>query len=78
MQDFLTDDSLVARNFWVDIEHPELGTTMAYPREFIKSTEISCATRFRAPLIGEHNVEVYNEIGISKQDLVVLAQAGII
>jgi crotonobetainyl-CoA:carnitine CoA-transferase CaiB-like acyl-CoA transferase len=35
-------------------------------------------TRFRAPLIGEHNEEVYREIGLSRQDLVVLKQAGVI
>jgi crotonobetainyl-CoA:carnitine CoA-transferase CaiB-like acyl-CoA transferase len=78
MEDFMSDASLKARNFWVDIEHPELGTSITYPREFVKSSEDSFATRFRAPLIGEHNEEIYNEIGISKQDLVVLAQAGII
>ena len=78
MQDLLNDTQLKARNFWVEIEHPELGTNITYPREFIKSSEKVCATRFRAPLIGEHNEDVYKEIGLSKQDLVVLKQAGII
>lgn len=78
MQDLLNDECLRERNFWVEIEHPELGTSIAYPREFVKSSENSYSTRFRAPLIGEHNAEVYNEIGLSKQDLVLLEQAGII
>ncbi len=78
MEDLLHDAQLEARNFWVEIEHPELNTKISYPREFIKSSEKVCATRFRAPLIGEHNEEIYSEIGLSKRDLVTLKQAGII
>jgi formyl-CoA transferase len=33
----------------------------------------------RAPLIGEHNEEVYiNELGLSKEELLTLKQAGVI
>jgi crotonobetainyl-CoA:carnitine CoA-transferase CaiB-like acyl-CoA transferase len=76
--DLLNDTQLKSRNFWVEIEHPELNTKITYPREFVKSSEEACATRFRAPLIGEHNEDVYGEIGLSQQDLVDLKQAGII
>lgn len=78
MADLLSDAQLESRNFWVNIEHPELNTKINYPREFVKSTEKSCATRFRAPLIGEHNGEVYGEIGLDKKELVDLKQVGII
>jgi len=78
MQDLLTDECLQARDFWVEIEHPELEANITYPREFVKSSEVDCSTRFRAPLIGEHNQEVYNEIGLSKQDLIKLEKDGII
>jgi len=78
MEDLLHDTQLEARNFWAEIEHPELNAKITYPREFVKSSEKVCATRFRAPLIGEHNEEIYSEIGLSKQDLAVLKQAGII
>jgi crotonobetainyl-CoA:carnitine CoA-transferase CaiB-like acyl-CoA transferase len=78
MEDLLNDAQLKARNFWVEIEHPELDTKITYPREFVKSSEKVCSTRFRAPLIGEHNEEVYREIGLKQQDLVSLKQAGII
>jgi benzylsuccinate CoA-transferase BbsE subunit len=76
MEDLLNDAQLEARNFWVEIDHSELNTKITYPREFVKSSEKVCATRFRAPLIGEHNEEIYGEIGLSKGDLVVLKQAG--
>jgi crotonobetainyl-CoA:carnitine CoA-transferase CaiB-like acyl-CoA transferase len=78
MEDLLTDPCLRERNFWKDIEHPELGTTITYPREFVKSSEVDCSTRFRAPRIGEHNKEVYKEIGLSEQELIKLAKAGVI
>ena len=77
IQDLLDDASLKARDFWTEIEHPELKANITYPRQFIKSSEVDAITRFRAPLIGEHNEEVYSEIGLSRNDLVILKQAGI-
>jgi crotonobetainyl-CoA:carnitine CoA-transferase CaiB-like acyl-CoA transferase len=78
MQDLLSDENLKARNFWVDIEHPELETSITYPGQFVHSSEEECSTRFRAPLIGEHNEEIYGEMGLSKQDIIVLKQARVI
>ena len=78
MEDLLNDECLNARRFWKEIEHPELGTSITYPREFVKSTETDCSTRFRAPLIGEHNEEIYKEIGLSLDELQRLGQDGII
>jgi benzylsuccinate CoA-transferase BbsE subunit len=70
---------LVQRNFWVDIEHPELGTKITYPGAFAKPGLGSCGIRFRAPLIGEHNIEFYGkELGMSKDELVALKQRRII
>jgi benzylsuccinate CoA-transferase BbsE subunit len=78
MSDLLNDRQLGSRNFWVEIEHHELGTAITYPREFVKSSEVSCRTRFRAPMIGEHNQEIFEEIGISTAQLISLKEAGII
>ena len=78
MEDLINDECLRERNFWREIEHPELGTSITYPREFVKSTEADCSTRFRAPLIGEHNEEIYQELGLSGQELVKLEESGII
>jgi crotonobetainyl-CoA:carnitine CoA-transferase CaiB-like acyl-CoA transferase len=78
MEDLLNDECLNTRNFWKEIEHPELNTNITYPREFVKSSGQDYSTRFRAPLIGEHNVEVYETIGLSKKDLVELKTSGII
>ncbi len=78
MEDLVNDADLMARDFWTEIEHPELKVNMKYPKQFIKSSEMNPITRVRAPLIGEHNEEVYGEVGFSRDDLVVLKQAGII
>jgi benzylsuccinate CoA-transferase BbsE subunit len=78
MKDLLNDECLKARNFWKEIEHPELGTSIIYPREFVKSTEMDCSMKFRAPLIGEHNSEVYTEMGLSGQELLALKQMRVI
>lgn len=78
MQDLLEDECLNTRNFWKEIEHPELGASLTYPRQFVQSTEVDCSTRFRAPLIGEHNTEVYSDLGISDAELASLKRDGII
>jgi crotonobetainyl-CoA:carnitine CoA-transferase CaiB-like acyl-CoA transferase len=78
MQDLIEDECLNEREFWTKIEHPELGTSITYPRTFIRSTETDCSIRFRAPLIGEHNREVYQEIGLSENELESLHREGII
>ena len=72
-------NQLQARDFWMEVEHPELGRTITYPGAFIKSSEASCTIRRRAPLIGEHNEEIYTgELGLSKQELVLMKEAGIL
>jgi crotonobetainyl-CoA:carnitine CoA-transferase CaiB-like acyl-CoA transferase len=75
----LYDPQLTARKFWVEVEHPELNTTLTYPGSFVNSSEASPRITRRAPLIGEHNEEIYEkELGISKEKLVILKQAGVI
>jgi formyl-CoA transferase len=61
---------LVARDYWVEVAHPELVDIITYPGGFIRSTETACGIRHRAPLIGEHNEEVYGKVlGLSKAEL---------
>jgi crotonobetainyl-CoA:carnitine CoA-transferase CaiB-like acyl-CoA transferase len=69
----------VERNYWVDIDHPELGTKLTYPGGFVKFTEADCGIKFRAPLVGEHNEEIYSkELGMSQKEIISLKQANII
>jgi crotonobetainyl-CoA:carnitine CoA-transferase CaiB-like acyl-CoA transferase len=78
MHDLLDDECLNARHFWTRIEHPELGTVVIYPKEYIRSSALDFSTRVRAPLISEHNGEIYQEIGLTKKDLQLLKKDGII
>jgi crotonobetainyl-CoA:carnitine CoA-transferase CaiB-like acyl-CoA transferase len=42
-------------------------------------SKTSCGISRRAPLIGEHNQEIYEgELGFSKEEMLSLKQAGII
>ena len=78
-QDMLKFPQLSIREFWENVEHPELGETIIYPGAFTQLSNGSCHIRRRAPLIGEHNEEIYvQEMGIPKKDLVVLKQTGVI
>jgi crotonobetainyl-CoA:carnitine CoA-transferase CaiB-like acyl-CoA transferase len=78
-KDIVENQQLAARDFWVKIEHPELGESINYPGPFVKVSEAPLALRRRAPLIGEHNIEIYEqELGISRKELLILKQTGII
>jgi crotonobetainyl-CoA:carnitine CoA-transferase CaiB-like acyl-CoA transferase len=78
-QDLLNDPQLAARNFWLDIEHKELGDTIQYPGPFIKASETPVKIRRRAPLIGEHNLEIFEgELGLSRETICTLKEAGVI
>jgi len=78
-KEILEDRQLEARQFWVEVEHPELGATLLYPGPFIRFSQTPCQVSRRAPLIGEHNLEIYEqELGIAREELVMLKQAGVI
>ena len=68
-EDILKYPQLQDRGFWKDIEHPELGASMKYPGGAVMTTQGYVGAKHRAPLIGEHNDEVYHELGLSTDDL---------
>ncbi|MFC1966969.1 CaiB/BaiF CoA transferase family protein, partial [Chloroflexota bacterium] len=76
-KDILENTQLAARGFWVDVEHPELGTTITYPGAFAHSSEAPPKISRRAPLIGEHNQEIFNELSLSNGKLGNLKEADI-
>jgi crotonobetainyl-CoA:carnitine CoA-transferase CaiB-like acyl-CoA transferase len=78
MQDLLVDPNLAARGFWTQMEFPASQTTIPYPKQFARSSENDLTTRSRAPQIGEHNAEVYCELGLSKEKLESLRESGVI
>jgi benzylsuccinate CoA-transferase BbsE subunit len=79
IKDLVEAPQLKARDFWEGIEHPELGKEiLTYAGPFAKLSETPWENRRRAPLLGEHNLEVYQELGLSKEELASLKQAQII
>jgi crotonobetainyl-CoA:carnitine CoA-transferase CaiB-like acyl-CoA transferase len=78
-KDIMENPQLRAREVWQEIDHPELGETLTYPGPWVKFSESSCGIERRAPLIGEHNPDIYvKELGLSEEELVILKQGNII
>lgn len=70
---------LAARDYWRDVEHPELGRPVRYPGPFARLGTTPITYRRRPPTVGEHNAEIYaGELGLSRDELAALASAGIL
>jgi len=79
IQDIVESPQLAARDFFIEVEHPELGEAITYPGYSVKLRDLSPRKAFRAPLIGEHNEKIYEqELGITKEELVMLRKTNVI
>ncbi len=78
--DELVDDGhLNDRGFWVDVPHPELGRSFKYPGAAGIYNGSPWRISSRAPLIGEHNEEIYcGELALQRTELAYLAEAGVV
>ncbi len=78
-KDLMQDKQLWARNYFIRIEHPELNDTIVYPGAPVKMSESPWCLDRKAPLLGEHNEEIYvKELGLKKEELTRLREMGII
>ncbi|MCK4274748.1 MAG: CoA transferase [Dehalococcoidales bacterium] len=77
-RDVLKYPQLLDRGFWKEIEHPELGTSLKYPGGAVMTTQGQIGIRHRAPLIGEHNDEIYQELGMSPDELKTMKEQKVI
>jgi CoA:oxalate CoA-transferase len=67
-----------ARGFFAEIDHPEAGK-FKYPSAPYLFSETPWAATRPAPLLGQHNEEVYcRRLGYTRQELVQMREAGII
>ncbi len=79
MDEIITDQHLQDRAFFTEVFHPELGRSYTYPGPAALYSQSPWRISRRAPLIGEHNVEIFcGELGLSPAELVVLAESGVI
>ena len=74
----LSNPQLEARGFFVQQEHDDIQEIVTYPGAPYKSTELPYKIRSRAPRIGEHNEEVFRNLGLSIEETVSLKERGII
>ena len=61
-KDIVESPQMAARGFIIDVEHPELGQIVRYPGAPYRMPASPWRLSRRAPLIGEHNDEVYKDI----------------
>lgn len=74
-EELVKNPQLRDRGFWTEVEHEELSDTILYPGAFAKLSQTPMKKYQRAPLIGEHNEEIYtNELGFSRERLVMLKE----
>jgi crotonobetainyl-CoA:carnitine CoA-transferase CaiB-like acyl-CoA transferase len=79
IDDLPQNPQLIFREFWVKVFHPELNDTLTYPGPSVKVDGCPQQIHRRAPLIGEHNREIYGgELGLSRDDLDLLKAQGVI
>jgi benzylsuccinate CoA-transferase BbsE subunit len=75
-KDLVDYDQLKARDYFVKVDHPELGESITYPGAPYKLSRTPWKIKNRAPLIGEHNSEIYeSELNLSQNDINALKQA---
>ncbi len=78
-EDVLEDPHFRARGFPVEVEHPELGESFVYAGAPYGFTKSAWRIQRRAPLLGEHNDEVYRgELGLTRDEIAKLSADGVI
>jgi benzylsuccinate CoA-transferase BbsE subunit len=79
IKDMLEFPHLKERGFFQNVPYPELGTTLTHAGLPVRFTDAPTGIKQRAPLIGEHNTEVYKKLlGISAGELTALKERRVI
>ena len=77
-KDLVNSDHLKAREFFMKTEHPRTGE-VKYPSTPYKFSGTPCKVTRPAPLLGEHNEEIYvGRLGYSSNELAKLREASVI
>ncbi|MFQ5826112.1 MAG: CaiB/BaiF CoA transferase family protein [Dehalococcoidia bacterium] len=72
------DRNLNARRFFPRVKHPDLGVSKYVGFPF-RLSRTPCRARHPAPLLGQHNFEIYGgELGLSPEELSALSGGGVI
>jgi crotonobetainyl-CoA:carnitine CoA-transferase CaiB-like acyl-CoA transferase len=76
--DNLTNKQLEARAYWKEVRHEDIDTTVTYPGPPVRMTATPWEMNSPAPRLGQHNDEVYAEVGLSGEQLAELKTKGVI
>jgi len=76
--EFVESEQTTAREYFVEMKHPVVGK-YRQARAMHVFSESPAEMRWAAPLVGQHNEEVFvGELGLSKEDLIRLRASGVI
>ena len=76
VEEALTNPQIEARGTVTEIEHPELGTVPVIEHP-LKFDGAESGFELPPPLLGEHNREVFRELGYSDEELDAMEEAGV-
>jgi crotonobetainyl-CoA:carnitine CoA-transferase CaiB-like acyl-CoA transferase len=77
--DVLENPQFIAREYWQQLDHPELAMPLRYPGPFARFGASPITFRRRPPRVGEHNREILmGELGLGDREFAELARKGII
>jgi crotonobetainyl-CoA:carnitine CoA-transferase CaiB-like acyl-CoA transferase len=78
MRDVVEDSHLRERQYFVDVARHDTGP-LTLPGAPYRLSQTPWAIRRPAPRLGEHNEEIFcGRLGVSRQELLLLRQTGII
>lgn len=76
--DILDSEQLQTRDFFQEIEHPELDATVTYLGAPFRMTRTPWRSGPRPPLLGEHTAAVLAEVGVMDDELAELHAEGVV
>jgi crotonobetainyl-CoA:carnitine CoA-transferase CaiB-like acyl-CoA transferase len=79
-KDLVENAQLNALGFFKEVDHPELGMKIKYPgAPYYHISDTPWRISRRAPLVGEHNFEVYEkEMGMTRNQIILMKNQGTI
>lgn len=79
LRDLRENPQLLERGFFVEVAHPEHGVSFSYPGAPYRLSCTPWRIWRRAPLVGEHNLEILGgELGLTVMEMADLAREGIV
>ncbi len=77
-RDIREDPQLDVRGFWEPVYHPGPDKVLSHPQGLARLSSGPTHVRRPAPRVGEHNAEVYGELGLTRTDLEHLRAEGVV